>query len=322
MEPTAPNDVITAIQPVEVADITAPATESPASVSTPIEAASPSFHTDMLTSETTAVGTLSLKPRDRIANTINLYDIVDGDNVVGRIQIGFLPARRLATFDVKVDPQFQQQGMGTKVFAEVGKYMHDNGYTFQTAGTTKESRGYWTGLVKKGLAKVVYSDPNNVDSAEYEYQSPVKAFKTAKGSVYTRQPDNRYTRHKTVTGESFSPRDLTVFVKPSPQDRQLLLDAIHTVSSPGKARLYIIERQPDNTSRIVRNMDEIADASRLYMATIREENGQSVIVLNLHCSLTPTVGWNEYDATHFKDASGQTVHERHLGNQVAEIEYE
>ncbi len=150
---------------------------------------------------------------------------------------------------------------------------------------------------------------------------PVKLFKTEKGSVYTRDTEGKYARHKTVADKDYEPMDMTVFLDLTPAQDRMILDSVYAESSPTKPRTYIVERQSDNSALAIESIDQIKDPTMLYVVIIRTVNGVSTMLQNVHCTLEPAVGKSVYEERHFENAHNEPIHDRHLGHKVTEIEY-
>ncbi len=163
---------------------------------------------------------------------------------------------------------------------------------------------------------------NNIENAPESPevpQRPVRSFKTSKGSIYTYDEDRKTTRFKTATGEQHMKQDITVFVDLTPEEDQEVNNAYHHIYKEYEgSKVYVLERQQDNTPRIIRDITDVKDPERLYLAVFR--NGERCSLLK-KASLSPIVGYHVFDSRHF-EKDGQWYTERHLGHKVAEIEYE
>ena len=153
---------------------------------------------------------------------------------------------------------------------------------------------------------------------ETEIPKKVKAFKTAKGSVYTYDENGMTTRFKTVTGEQHDKQDLTVFAQLTPEQEQGILRAYRYPSESDKGKkVYVVERQENDSAKIIRQLTDIEKRDKLYLA-IYKDGGMK---FGVPATLTPTPGFNVFDTRHYeKDGQGYT--ERHLGNKVTEVEFE
>lgn len=146
----------------------------------------------------------------------------------------------------------------------------------------------------------------------------VRSFKTAKGSVYTYDQDGKTTRFKTATGEAQARQDMTVFVDLTPDEDQEFLHAYHHVREEDKdSKVYVLERQPDDTPKILRDISEAQNPDRIYLGIIK--NG--VVTSSKKASVKPVIGYQVFDTRQFRK-NGQTITERHLGNKVVDIQYE
>lgn len=145
----------------------------------------------------------------------------------------------------------------------------------------------------------------------------VRSFQTAQGSVYTYDNQGRTTRFKTSTGEQDHVQDITVFVELTPEQEQKFLEAYrHTSPESRDKKIYVLERQPDNTPRIVRKLEDVKDPSKLYLGIV--QGGQ--VIGTKEATLIPTIGYQVFDTRHYQE-NGEWKTERHLGNKVTKIDY-
>ncbi|MEX2013828.1 MAG: hypothetical protein WD896_00545 [Parcubacteria group bacterium] len=150
--------------------------------------------------------------------------------------------------------------------------------------------------------------PNNVDS-----------FITAKGSVYQYDEEGRTTRYKTATQEQHRPQDLAVFLDLSLEHEQEILESLHSKDPNVKGKVYVIERQPDNSPKIIRKREDISNPAALYLGIFDEKMGMRWAH---SASLEPAVGSNVFDTARHYDEDGNYIEtERHLGNKVVDIRY-
>ncbi|MGH7157240.1 MAG: hypothetical protein ACREGG_03985 [Candidatus Saccharimonadales bacterium] len=156
---------------------------------------------------------------------------------------------------------------------------------------------------------------------EYEHSEEIErkvaGFRTAKGSIYTYGPEGKTTRFKTAAGEQQERQDITVFSPLTIEEEQDYLLAYRSEDRDGKTKVYVVERQPDDSARIVRDVTEVKDPDRVYLTIVKD--GQ--IVKNNKAFLQPVVGYSVFDTRHFQE-NGQPMTERHLGNKVTEIIYD
>ncbi len=146
---------------------------------------------------------------------------------------------------------------------------------------------------------------------------PVKSFKTAQGSTYSYDTEGKTTRLKAATGELMDRQDLTVFVNLTPDEEQDILRAYHHPTEEDKdGHVYVVERQQDEKGKILRDVTEVEDPTRIYLAIVRDNK----ITFNKPVSLTPAIGSDVFDTRHYQE-NDQWHTERHLGNKVTEIEY-
>lgn len=153
--------------------------------------------------------------------------------------------------------------------------------------------------------------PELIDSAE---RRRVLNFRTAKGSIYTYDEADKTTRFKAATGEQRERMDLTVFLPLSDEQRQKLLDSMQLETR----KVYVIERLPTDQYRILRDIAEVHDPSRVYLGVFK---GGEMLGAN-PVSLQPVIGYNVFDTRHYETGGHKHTAEYHLGNKVTEINYE
>ena len=145
----------------------------------------------------------------------------------------------------------------------------------------------------------------------------VKSFRTTKGSVYTYDQEGKTTRFKTATDKQHQRQDITVFVELKPDEEQRFLEAYHHPSKSSKdEKVYVVEKQPDNTPRIIRDIQKVNNPDNIYLGIVK---GGKLIGAN-KASLTPVIGYIVFDTRHYQE-NGKWFTERHLGNRVADIQY-
>jgi hypothetical protein len=159
---------------------------------------------------------------------------------------------------------------------------------------------------------------------EHETARKVSSFETAKGSVYTYDENGKTTRFKPRAidrGENpqNERQDITVFVQLTPEAQRKYLDVIHAhADDPAKKRkVYVVEKQPDGTPRILRDIAQITNPDEVYLTAMR--NG--LVIGATKASIQPEVGAHVFDTRQYED-DGKTYTERHLGNKVVKINYE
>ncbi|MGC1176879.1 MAG: hypothetical protein WA843_02315, partial [Candidatus Saccharimonadales bacterium] len=121
---------------------------------------------------------------------------------------------------------------------------------------------------------------------------------------------------KTATGEQMESQDITVFANPTFEQEQDILTAYRTKNPVRKTKVYVVERQPDDSSKIIRKASEVQRPEGLYLAIFRD----GVMAENMPASLFPQVGANVFDTRHYQQ-DGTWMTERHLGNKVTKINY-
>ena len=150
---------------------------------------------------------------------------------------------------------------------------------------------------------------------ELRPQDTVSSFTTSHGSIYTYDDEGHTTRFKTATGEEQPRQDLTVFVDVTPKDAGAVAAAYLFRSSTKSTRIEVVETQPDDSTRIVTQIDDITDPSRLMLATFKGD----IISRTKPASLMPRIGAYVYDSRRFEE-NGVTRTERHLGHKVTDIQ--
>ena len=144
----------------------------------------------------------------------------------------------------------------------------------------------------------------------------IKSFTTDHGSVYTYDSDGKTTRIKTAgdTPEQFEKQGITVFMDLNAEEAQQVLEAVQVKGSPLQS--YIVERQADDSAVSIADLESVTNPDNLYLVVY--ENGKPIVVKK--ASLTPSIGKSVYDTRKFQGENGETLSERHLGNNVASIE--
>lgn len=147
-------------------------------------------------------------------------------------------------------------------------------------------------------------------------QDQVVSFQTAQGSVYTYSENGQTARFKTATGEQMQPQDITVFATLTPEQEQDILLAYRSKHPTQKTKVYVVERQPDDSPKIIRRVDQVVKPDALYLAIFRD----GAMAENVPASLYPQIGANVFDTRHFQQGDVWMT-ERHLGNKVTDITY-
>ncbi len=174
----------------------------------------------------------------------------------------------------------------------------------------------------KGVVRLIEERAGQTQGAEkdatQEKEKKIKSFKTAKGSIYVYDEEGKTTRFKTVEGAQYDRQDLTVFVDLNPDQEQEFLRAYHHPTEDDKdSKVYVLERQQDDSPKILRDIVEVSDTDRVYLGLVKD--GKLKVV---KASIKPIIGYNTFDTRQFIGDDGKTYTERHLGNKVSEIEYE
>ncbi|HSI20455.1 MAG TPA: hypothetical protein VLA04_01930 [Verrucomicrobiae bacterium] len=145
-------------------------------------------------------------------------------------------------------------------------------------------------------------------------EMPIARFMTAKGSVYSYDAEGKTTRFKTATNEQNERQDVTVFTKLDPLEEQDLLEVIH--HGQGE-KVYVAERNPDNTPRIIRDIADIHDEKDLYLVIMKDGR----VTRSFPASSRPQAGYNTFDMRSYDDKDQGRMTERHLGNEVVALKY-
>ena len=144
-----------------------------------------------------------------------------------------------------------------------------------------------------------------------------KSFETEKGSIYTYDDQGRTTRFKTVTGKQSVKKDITVFVDLNKEQESKILSAYHHFNQEDEnKRIFVLERQMDDSAKIIRKREDVKYPEKLYLGIV--ENGVSIF--NKKATLTPTIGYQVFD-TRCYEKNGLWKTERHLGHKVTKINY-
>jgi len=84
-----------------------------------------------------------------------------------------------------------------------------------------------------------------------------------------------------------------------------------------RGRMYVLEKQPDNSTRVVENITEVINPDELYLVVMRKGKIES----HKKATLIPKEGYNHFDWRNFTDKDGEKAHERSLGGKVTKITY-
>ncbi len=146
-------------------------------------------------------------------------------------------------------------------------------------------------------------------------QDMVESFETAKGSIYRYDDYGRTTRFKTATGEQIETQGITVFVDPNDQQVRQIRDA-YLLEGASDRTVYIVEKRPDSSAKIVRDISEVEDRRRLGLVVTR--GGKPILLLP--ASIFPILGHHVFDMRHYEKGDEEMT-ERHLGHTVSKINY-
>lgn len=161
--------------------------------------------------------------------------------------------------------------------------------------------------------------PENIQPQSSEANKQrIKSFKTSQGSVYTYDAEGKTTRFKTATNEQMNKQDITVFVDLSPEQEQIVLNAyLPDGETHDRTKVYVLEKNPDGTPKVIRDVAEVTDPSKLYLAVIEDNTRYTLLK---RASLTPKPNHSVFDSRQFEKDGGWFT-ERHLGNRVVDIEF-
>ena len=159
-----------------------------------------------------------------------------------------------------------------------------------------------------------------------------KSITTAQGSTYMYLEDGRTQRFKQATGEMKEPQDLLVFLPPweeiadkaaslypeifngienQPQYEQIMLAYAQT---SGKTM-----RPMNAQGQVIGKLSDIEEGEQVFVAFVNKETGKTDF--HLPVAKMPKIGWNAFDTRVYQDKDGNTMRERHIGNQVTDIQY-
>lgn len=159
-------------------------------------------------------------------------------------------------------------------------------------------------------------------------RAAVDQFKTAHGSVYSYDEAGRTTRFKTIVSEQKAAQDITVFADLTRDEQRMFLPALHAEGGlrHGDAvlKVYVTEKMEDGTGKIIRTRDDVGDPNRLALTMLGGHRGGTFAAEDVayakRASLQPAEGLSVFDTRHFTE-SGVAMTERHLGNEVTQIDY-
>ncbi|MBI1866245.1 MAG: hypothetical protein HY005_02645 [Candidatus Staskawiczbacteria bacterium] len=143
----------------------------------------------------------------------------------------------------------------------------------------------------------------------------IESFETERGSTY-KYDDNERTRREKSSGEKFENQDITVFVDLDKQEQQDFLKAYRDRNKTTGEKIYIVERQLDDSPKIIRDIDKVNNPERLYLGIVRN----NVLDQFKKAGLIPQKGLYVFDCRQF-EKDGETFSERHLGHKIKEIIY-
>jgi hypothetical protein len=161
----------------------------------------------------------------------------------------------------------------------------------------------------------------------------LRSVTTARGSVYTYLPDGRTQRFKKATNELHEPQDVLVFIPPweliKDEAPKLYPRIFNNIENSAYYHELLLEyaqyqgrtiRPVDEKGALVESNKQAREAGRVFLAFIDKNNPECSFTLPV--SVDPKPGWNSFDTRKFKDKNGEEFRERHIGNEVVNIEYQ
>ena len=103
----------------------------------------------------------------------------------------------------------------------------------------------------------------------------------------------------------------------NPTDFEAVKGVMKARDKKADEQLYVVEKQPDGTARIIKNISEVIDPEELSLAIIRN----NAIAGQQKVTLMPTQGFNSFSYRSFESQNGERQPERNLGGKVIEIVY-
>lgn len=166
----------------------------------------------------------------------------------------------------------------------------------------------------------------------------VESFETDHGSVYSYDDEGhmsgtqRSTEH-TISGELIKAttgknRDK---IKEEKKEKQSIavfgyfheaeIGKYEETFKPGdknlRGRIYILEKRPDNSTRIIEDISEVENPDELYLVVMKNGKVES----HKKATLIPKEEYNHFDWRNFVDKDGEKAHERSFGGKVTKINY-
>jgi len=172
--------------------------------------------------------------------------------------------------------------------------------------------------LKKGREEAIDDEQvenQNVESPKEAKENlpSIKSFTTDKGSVYTYDDEGKTARFKTVENKKYERQDITVFVDLTPEEEKEFLKDMDIEN----VKVYIVEELPNGTPNIIRDISEIHNPEKIYIASL--DYNQKRWVRQKKALLRPALGYAPFDTRTFEKDGGFYT-ERHLGNKIVEIE--
>jgi len=142
----------------------------------------------------------------------------------------------------------------------------------------------------------------------------IESFKTSKGSVYNYRGIGETERFKAISGETYRPSGLTIFVRPNAYLEQEFLLAYQHKDPSRKTDVWVAELEQENVFKFLWNIDDIINPDNVYL--VISDNNE--IVESTKAELIPSVGSIPFEITKF-NIDNKPMAYRHMGNEITEI---
>jgi hypothetical protein len=148
---------------------------------------------------------------------------------------------------------------------------------------------------------------------------------TSRGSRYTYLPNGKTQRFKAVTGETFEPMDILLFIPPLSEIPDSVKNLYPHIFIPslterdfGQICLSykpIVPVFRDGTE--VNSLSEIEKGDEVFLYFIKNNKPD----FHIPVSYRPSIGYSTYDRIVRVSEDGKRLHQQHLGHPVIDIEY-
>lgn len=159
-----------------------------------------------------------------------------------------------------------------------------------------------------------------------------KSIVTAKGSVYTYLSDGRTQRFKAAAGETNEPQDILVFIPPwdliAEKAKKIYPEHLGGVENETIFQDILLEfaqlegktiRIIDESGSLLTTNEAVQKAQQVYMALIDKKDSKNSF--NIPIGKRAVLGWNTLDTRRYTTPDGHSMHERHMGNKITQINY-